>query len=171
VRIQGRYARPGLYNIVVKGLVHGRPARLPLTVKLPEHSGEGEAVALVWARAAIREAMYAMSSPGMAAEPPPFSALKRRVTDLGLQFSLVTKWTAFVAVSEQVYNANVAGTPARPVPLPMVKGTLPSAYPNQAPFTGTAGPEPATWLGLGLIGLMGLWALRRRPGFSRSAGR
>jgi len=162
VRVQGRYARPGLYNIVVKGLVHGREARLPLTVKLPEHSADGEAVALVWARSAIREAMQELATPGGMAEPPAFSAVKQRVTDLGLSFSLVTKWTAFVAVSEQVYNANPAGTKTLPVPLPMVKGTQPSAYPNPAPFTGAAGPEPATWLGLGLIGLMGLWLWPRR---------
>jgi Ca-activated chloride channel family protein len=161
VRVQGRYARPGVYNIAVKGKVHGREARLPLAVKLPEHNVAGEAVALVWARSAIREAMFELSTPNGMAEPPAYSAVRKRVTDLGLEFSLVTKWTAFVAVSEQVYNADPSGTKTRPVPLPMVKGTAPSAYPNQAPFTGSAGPEPATWLGLGLLGLMGLWWLRR----------
>jgi len=172
VRVQGRYARPGLYNLTVKGLVNGREARLPLTVKLPEHSGEGDAVALVWARSAIREAMNELSTPGGPAEPPAFSAVKKRVTELGLEFSLVTKWTAFVAVSEQIYNADPASTKTRPVPLPMVKGTQPSAYPNQAPFTGAAGPEPATWLGLGLLGLLGFWSLRQRGAgaVSRSGG-
>ena len=162
VRVQGRYARPGLYTVTVKGLVHGREARLPITVKLPEQSGQGEAVALVWARSAIREAMYELSTPGGMAEPPLFSSVKQRVTDLGLAFSLVTKWTAFVAVSEQVYNANPSAARTQPVPLPMVKGTRASAYPNQAAFTGAAGPEPATWLGLGLMGLLGFWSLRRR---------
>lgn len=162
VRIQGRYAKPGAYTVTVKGLVQGRPARLPLTVTLPERSMDGEAVALVWARAAIAEAMVALSTPMGMAEPPAFSATRKRVTDLGLAFALVTKWTSFVAVSEQVYNADAANTPTRPVPLPMVQGVQKSAYPNQAPFTGAAGPEPATWLGLGLMGLLGLWGLRRR---------
>ncbi len=171
VRVQGRYARPGLYNITVKGLVHGREARLPLTVKLPEHSADGEAVALVWARAAIREAMGELATPNGMAEPPAFSAVKQRVTDLGLAFSLVTKWTAFVAVSEQVYNANPSATRTLPVPLPMVKGTQPGAYPNQAPFTGAAGPEPATWLGLGVLGLLGFWTLRRYAPVNAGAGR
>jgi Ca-activated chloride channel homolog len=163
LRIQGRYAKPGAHTITVTGLVQGRPARLPLTVTLPERSSDGEAVALVWARAAIAEAMFSLSTPDGMAETPAYSATRKRVTDLGLAFALVTKWTSFVAVSEQVYNADAANTPTRPVPLPMVKGTQASAYPNQAPFTGAAGPEPATWLGLGLMGLLGLWGLRRRP--------
>lgn len=168
LRVQGRYAQPGLYTVLVKGKVRGRPAQLPVTVKLPESSGNGEAVALVWARAAIREAMFALSTPAGRVEPPSFSAVRGRVTDLGLRFSLVTKWTAFVAVSEQVYNADAANTPTRPVPLPMVKGTTARAYPQQQPFTGAAGPEPATWLGLGLMGLLGFWWLRR-PALSRNA--
>jgi Ca-activated chloride channel family protein len=163
LRVQGRYGKPGTYTVTVKGLVQGRPARLPLTVQLPERSMDGEAIALVWARAAIADAMTGLATPHGMADPPAFSAIQQRVTDLGLAFSLVTKWTAFVAVSEQVYNADAAGTPARPVPLPMVKGTQPSAYPNQAPFTGAAGPEPATWLGLGLMGLLGCWLFRRQP--------
>ncbi|MGH8482635.1 MAG: VWA domain-containing protein, partial [Nevskiaceae bacterium] len=169
LRIQGRYARPGLYTVTVNGRVRGQPARLPITVKLPEHSGTGEAVALVWARAAIADAMYDLSHP-QRGDALSFEAARARVTDLGLRFALVTKWTAFVAVSEQVYNADAASTPTRPVPLPMVKGTQPSAYPNPAPFTGAAGPEPAAWLGLGLMGLLGFWWLRR-PALSRSAGR
>lgn len=164
LRIQGRYGKPGTYTVTVTGLVHGRPARLPLGVTLPERSMDGEAIALVWARAAIAEAMTGLATPRGMAEPAAFNAIRQRVTDLGLAFSLVTKWTAFVAVSEQVYNADAAGTPTRPVPLPRVQGVQKSAYPNQAPFTGAAGPEPATWLGLGLVGLLGLWALRRaRP--------
>jgi Ca-activated chloride channel family protein len=161
LRVQGRYARPGTYTVTVKGLVRGRPAQLPVTVTLPGNSGAGEAVALVWARAAIREAMVGLSHPHRGGDALAFETARARVTDLGLKFSLVTKWTAFVAVSEQVYNADAVNTPTRPVPLPMVKGTQPSAYPNQAPLTGVAGPEPATWLGLGLMGLLGFWRLRR----------
>lgn len=168
LRVQGRYGKPGTYTVTVKGLVHGQPARLPLTVTLPERSMDGEAVALVWARAAIAEAMVALSTPGGSAGTPAFSAVRRRVTDLGLAFALVTKWTAFVAVSEQVYNADAANTPTRPVPLPMVKGVRASAYPNQGAFTGAAGPEPATWLGLGLMGLFGLFLFRRQRATARA---
>lgn len=170
LRIQGRYTRPGAHTVTIKGLVNGRPAQLPLTVTLPERTMAGEAVALVWARAAIAEAMYSLSTPNGAVESPEFSATKQRVTNLGLAFSLVTRWTAFVAVSEQVYNVDAAGTPTRPVPLPMVKGTRSSAYPNQAPFTGAAGPEPATWLGLGLLGLLGLFSVRRRGAWEMRSG-
>ena len=169
VRVQGRYAKPGEYTVTVKGRVRGRDARLPLAVKLPEASGRGEAIALVWARSAIREHLYQMSLPAHVAGAPPYYKLKERITDLGLKFSLVTRFTSFVAVSEQVYNADAAGTPTRPVPLPMVAGTTTRAYPDQGAFTGAAGPEPATWLGLCLIGMLALWSVRRTSALSRSA--
>ena len=102
-------------------------------------------------------------------EPPAFSAIRKRVTDLGLAFSLVTRWTAFVAVSEQVYNADAANTRTRPVPLPMVAGTRSSAYPNRQPFTGAAGPEPETWMGLALIVTLSAALARRRRRVTGSA--
>jgi Ca-activated chloride channel family protein len=98
--------------------------------------------------------------------------LKQHVTKLGLDFSLVTRWTAFVAVTNKIYNNNPAQTPTRPVPLAQVKGVSYLAYGNTtassqsqpSQFTGFATPEPATILGLALIGLLFAWfAMRLRP--------
>lgn len=48
--------------------------------------------------------------------------LKQRVTKLGLDFSLVTRWTTFVAVANKIYNNNPAQTSTRPVSLVQAKG-------------------------------------------------
>lgn len=173
LRVQGRYAKPGDYEIKVHGLVNGREAVLPLKVKLPKQSDHGDAVALVWARSAIKDSMRLLSTPILLREGSvPDYLLKQHVTKLGLDFSLVTRWTAFVAVTNKIYNNNPAQTPTRPVPLAQVKGVSHLAYGNTtassqsqpSQFTGFATPEPATIFGLALIGLLFAWfAMRLRP--------
>src|SRR5690606_42112339 len=107
LRIQGRYAEPGRGQIRVHGRVRGRAATLLLPVELPARTPDAP-VARLWARAAIKNAMTRMTLPPLyfeaRGEPvPDCETLKREVTDLGLRFALATRWTAFVAVSEQIY--------------------------------------------------------------------
>ena len=165
LRIQGRYNRPGPHEITVRGLVHGRPATLPLKIELPETSTEGEAVPIIWARSLIGELHYQLTTGAhqRGSEIVNTDALKQRITDLGLNFALVTPWTAFVAVSEKIYNANPASTPTLPVPVAQVKGTTALAYGepaapitsgNTVAFTGGGAPEPAALFGLALMGLL-----------------
>ena len=165
LRIQGRYNRPGPHEITVRGLVHGRPATLPLKIELPETSTEGEAVPIIWARSLIGELHYQLTTGAhqRGSEIVNTGALKQRITDLGLNFALVTPWTAFVAVSEKIYNANPASTPTLPVPVAQVKGTTALAYGEPAApltsghtvaFTGGGAPEPAALFGLALMGLL-----------------
>lgn len=181
LRLQGRYGRPGRHEITVRGLVQGRPATLPLQIDLPETSTEGEAVPILWARSLIGELHYQLTTGAhqSGGEVVNTDALKQRITDLGLNFSLVTPWTAFVAVSEQIYNPNPAdSTPTLPVPVAQVKGTTALAYGEPAAsltgggdaFTGGGTPEPAALLGLGLIALLlagfhvRTTAIRQQPG-------
>lgn len=105
---------------------------------------------------------------------PVFDALKQQVTDLGLQFSLVTKWTSFVAVSEQIVNANPESTADARVPLPPVAGVFPRADGSSAPaFVGAAGPEASTWAGLLVVLAMlgGLWRRHASAGTRAASGR
>lgn len=168
LRIQGRYARPGDYRIKVEGLVNGRRASLPLNLHLPERSEEGEAVALIWARSAIKNAMHQLITPSpLRQESVTDTTLKQQITQLGLDFSLTTQWTAFVAVSKKIYNNAVTDTPTRPVPLPQVQGVSQLAYGNAtsfnatgsgtSTFSGNAAPEPETLFGLLLIGILLGW--------------
>ena len=163
LRIQGRYSRPGPHEVTVRGLVHGRPASLPLKIELPEASTKGEAVPILWARSLIADLHYQLTTgahqPG--GEAVNTDALKQRITELGLKFALVTPWTAFVAVSEKIYNPNPAKTPTLPVPVAQVKGTTELAYgepaapiTSAAVFTGGGAPEPAALFGLALMALL-----------------
>lgn len=180
LRIQGRYNRPGPHEITVRGLVHGRPATLPLKIELPESSAQGEAVPIIWARSVIGDLQYQLTTgahrPGQEVVNNK-EALKQQITDLGLNFSLVTPWTAFVAVSEKIYNPNAANTPTLPVAVPQVKGVSERAYGEPAAtvpvtgtvaFTGHGGPEPETWFGLMLMGWLLAGFLMRKPGAQRA---
>jgi Ca-activated chloride channel homolog len=98
------------------------------------------------------------------------NTLKDKVTKLGLDFSLTTQWTAFVAVTQKIVNEHPEQTEHGNVPLPMVKGTTAKAYgenPQQLTaaqpmmvaqnFSGGAAPEPSTMAGMVIIAMIGLW--------------
>jgi Ca-activated chloride channel family protein len=93
------------------------------------------------------------------------------VTDLGLSFSLATKWTSFVAVSKKVVNTEPALAQSGNVPLHMVEGVTEKAYgtqqaalPTQSAgnFSGSSAPEPGVIGGLAVLTLAGLFVARRR---------
>lgn len=161
LRIQGKYHGRGKHTIRVHGKVQGHNATMPLQVVLSdEEESHAEAIPLIWARSMIADYMRQLSTPFSLREGGiGDDYLKDRVVELGLQFSLMTKWTSFVAVSEKVVNKSASETKEKNVPLPMVKGVSSSAYPS---FSGGATPEPATTGGLIVIGGAALAALRRR---------
>lgn len=156
LRIQGQYKQGGHYQIKVHGLVNGRKATLPLDITLPEQvETDGKAISLMWARSAIQERMRLLNTPSnMRDKNLTDTVLKQQITQLGLTHSLVTRWTAFIAVSEKVYNRDSAQAQQSSVPLPQVKGIGASAYGkknNNKQFSGKAAPEPAFILGVLLI--------------------
>ncbi|MEM7499099.1 MAG: VWA domain-containing protein [Pseudomonadota bacterium] len=131
LRLTGRYATPGRHTIVVHGRSGGRAARLPVTIDVPADTGpEGAAIPVVWARGQIADAMREVNR--LPATDPRQASLKERVTDLGLEHALTTRWTAFVAVSEKVVNERPEQAVDGQVPLPMPEGVPPSAYPETA---------------------------------------
>ena len=155
IRIQGRYENFGEHVVTIHGRVNGREARLPLKVTFPERTEPGgEAIALIWARERIKEHMRELTR-------NPQSDSKREVIRLGLEHSLMTRWTSFVAVSRKKVNPNPEASREAQAPLPMVKGVTRSAYPSGGVptqtasgggFSGGAVPEPATTAGLLVIG-------------------
>jgi Ca-activated chloride channel family protein len=83
----------------VRGTVNGRRYERAITVTLPaNHAEDGDAIASLWARAAVHDRMSRMA---LRDDP----ALIREVTALGLAHHIVTPWTSFVAV-EEVAHAN-----------------------------------------------------------------
>lgn len=160
LRIQAKFPgeQLGRFKITINGLVHGRKAQLPVMLDVQKTSS-GNGVALTWARSNIRDAMQARSTPLEYRQPPRSDdEIQQQITQLGLDYSLVTNWTSFIAVSEHVYNSNPAANGEGQVALPQVAGVNRSAYPRQA---GGAAPAAGPIVTL-LIMCFGLFAGWRR---------
>ena len=179
IRIQGKYEGLGLETIQVQGKVRGKNGSLPLLLNLPKDNYYEEstsAIPLVWARSTISDYMRQINTPkAMKVSGLSNEELEFKVTTLGLNHSLATRWTSFVAVPRRVVNPNPGITPNRKVPLPMVKGTTTNAYPPSISIlgedmAGNSTPEPATVMGMfiiGAAGLIALWVIRRKNQIER----
>jgi Ca-activated chloride channel family protein len=197
IRIQGKYEGTGLQTIRVNGKVQGREASLPLQVNLPQenfYDASTSAIPLVWARSKISDYMRQLNAKR---HQQPWNGsnkrfsddeLKFKVTTLGLDHSLATKWTSFVAVSRRVVNPQPEITPEAQVSLPMVKGVNTKAYPSSVSILGgrkvikannntpsilgtnmaaNSIPEPETVAGLLILMVSGfavMGLIRRRTG-------
>ena len=106
VRIHGRYDIPARHTITVEGQLGGEPVTFERTVEFADSAGDGEAVKLAWARQRIDDSMLALNTPEeLRRESKGDEALKERITRLGLDYSLTTQWTSFVAVDQDAKMA------------------------------------------------------------------
>jgi Ca-activated chloride channel family protein len=149
LRIYARHNGADTAQVTVKGLVQGRLAEMPVTLTLTGHE-DAAALPLIWARHRIASLTrdVALGQNAQAADA--------EITRLGLGFSLQTKNTSFVAVSQKRVNTTGdAATPAS-VPLP-----IPAGVPVTA-FSGSSTPEPQAIFGFLIIAVMSFVGLRRR---------
>lgn len=133
IRVQGRFSGGGVHTIKVLGKVNGAPVTMPLQIDASAVETPGsEAIPYIWARTRVADHMRdLMVPPQMRRSGLTNAALEDKVTELGLKHAIVTQWTSFVAISERIVNPNPQSAVDADVPLPMVKGVGPSAYPRQ----------------------------------------
>ncbi len=113
ITLHGRYRKGGKAHVTIRGRLGSEAYEMPVQLTLPENQPENALVATVWARARIKELMLDMARGGQRDE------LEKRITDLGLEYRIMTQWTSFVAVEEKVVN--VDGKPqtvVQPLELP-----------------------------------------------------
>lgn len=154
IRLNGRFTGSGTATVTVKGRAAGRPVELPVTITLPDgHTDGTDAIPLIWARSQIADLMRQSAlTPGLDVETA--------VTQLGLNYSLATRWTSFVAVSRRVVNDAPGAAEDADVALAQAKGVPQSAYPQA--IAGSSTPEPGAIAGATLLGLILAHRLRRR---------
>jgi Ca-activated chloride channel family protein len=110
--IHGRFTQPGSGVIRLKGRSFGREVVREIPVNFPENEAGHEALATLWARTRIED----LTSQDYAGTK---EDIKSTITNLGIEYRLLTKYTSFVAVEEQVVTDG--GQPRRievPVELP-----------------------------------------------------
>ena len=115
VIVTGRFARGGKGSIKLKGNVAGQPYEREIAVTLPDAEPANDSLASLWARRRVDQ----LSNEAL--NSPKAEALNKQITDLALEFGLMTQFTSFVAVEEKVVNQN--GQPVRvEVPIEIPEG-------------------------------------------------
>jgi Ca-activated chloride channel family protein len=133
--LTGRFTQPAKGMITLRGKRAGKAFERDIKVDLPASSNANQALAQLWARKKIDEVMAADWN-GIQ-NGTPIAAVKDKVTQLGLDYRLMTQFTSFVAVEEQTV---VEGGQRRTiqVPVEMPQGVSPEgvfgsdAFPVQA---------------------------------------
>jgi Ca-activated chloride channel family protein len=78
--------------------------------------------------------------------------LAKRITDLGLQYNLLTQYTSFIAVDHVVRNvAQDSVSVDQPSPLPQGVSNLALGFTAQAGTAVPSTPEPGTWAALAVV--------------------
>ena len=119
VIVCGRYKSDGRGVIRLQGKMAGRPFAREIEVDLPKNEPRRDVLATLWARARIDDLMsqdYAGIQSGAARDD-----VRESITQLGLEFRLMTQFTSFVAVEEMTITDG--GQPRRvEVPVEMPEG-------------------------------------------------
>ena len=122
VVLTGRYSSPGQGTIRLKGKVAGNNFTRDIAVSFPETMASHDVLASLWARSRI-DSLMAQDYAGAQANTMR-ADLKETITQLGIEYRLMTQFTSFVAVEEMIVTEG--GQPRRvDVPVEVPAGTVP----------------------------------------------
>lgn len=103
VIVSGRYTKVASGTIKLRGKVAGQPYEREIKIDLPETQAANDVLATLWARTRIAE----LSSDKLRdANPKKVAEFDKQITNLGLEFRLLTNFTSFVAVEDRIVNQN-----------------------------------------------------------------
>ncbi len=115
VIIHGRYTKSGQATIKIKGKIAGKPVVQEIPVVFPAVQNEHDVIATLWARTKIEKLMDDSYNQGETED------IVNAVTELALKYKIMSKYTSFVAVSEEVRNVGGKQETVQ-VPIPMPEG-------------------------------------------------
>jgi len=114
VTVVGRYANAGTGKIVLRGRMQGQPYEREIPIELPERTDDNHVLATLWAKRKVSELMYS-DLEGMQGRTYKKDVVEA-ITKLGVEYSLVTPFTSFVAVDERI-STDGSPTPSISVPV------------------------------------------------------
>jgi Ca-activated chloride channel family protein len=138
-------------RLSIAGITGTEPYQQSLDIGAAETREDNAALKHLWARSRIQ----ALSDYNRL---EPDDARVREVTSLGLQYSLLTQYTSFIAIDQIVRNAAPGDQLSVDQPLPMPEGVSNLAIGEVVPST----PEPETWALLAVAAALLLWLQRAR---------
>lgn len=125
--VTAKYRAEGQATVRVTGLAAGERVSIPVKVSLPDREPANAALASLWARQAIEERMRRM----IRGED---DRTVREIIDLSVVHRVLSRYTAFVAVEEQV-RTDERGAP--------VRVEVPVEMPRDVSFEGVFGGDEA----------------------------
>jgi Ca-activated chloride channel homolog len=125
VVLTGRYLSSGTGTLRLKGMMAGHEFVRDIAIQFPDNEARHEVLASLWARQRIDDLMGPDYAGAQASNMR--SDLKETITQLALEFRLMTQFTSFVAVEEMIVTDG--GQPRRidvPVEVPegMQRGAI-----------------------------------------------
>lgn len=146
----GKWKGPARGKIIVTGQQGNLPFKQTIDVSSVKPQKENQVLRYLWARDMIAE----LSDYVQLANKP---ETVMQITNLGLTYNLLTRYTSFIAI-DQVVRAHEQGTTAKQ-PLPLPQGVANSAVGAEVPTV----PEPETWMLMTVaLVLLGLAAIVQR---------
>ena len=113
VIIHGRYTKSGQATIKIKGTVRGKPVTQEIPVTFPAVEPSHDVIPTLWARTKIERLSDESYTKGETQD------LVNEITELALKYKIMSRYTSFVAVSEEVRNVNgKLETVQVPIPIP-----------------------------------------------------
>jgi Ca-activated chloride channel family protein len=151
VIVFGKWRGEAKGKLVLEGQAANGPLQLSMDVSA-SRSTDTAALRHLWARHRIASLSDQESLEGG-------GAYAKAITDLGLQYSLLTQYTSFIAVDQVVRNLAPADSTSVNQPSPLPQGVENTALGAEVPST----PEPATWGAmLVTLSVLAMLATRRR---------
>lgn len=126
------------------------PFQVRLPISADNFTDNGGALAHLWARQRLASLMDQEALDGG-------FEFSSQILDLGLKYQLLTPYTSFIAVDQQVRNPDPQASRTVNQPLPLPQGVSNSAVGSNVPGT----PEPGVWTMLLLAALGGWWWRRK----------
>jgi Ca-activated chloride channel family protein len=131
VVVKGRYTAAGRGTIRLKGKMAGGDFVRDIPVEFPETMASHDVLASLWARARVDDLMGQDLNGAQAGNMR--QELKDTITQLGIEYRLLTQFTSFVAVEEMVVTDG--GKPRRiDVPVEVPEGVKREAVDPSAPM-------------------------------------
>jgi Ca-activated chloride channel family protein len=147
----GKWRGPAQGRLLVEGHGSQGPFHAEVSIVAAEVRKDSQALTHLWARRRVATLVDQEALEGGYEH-------SQAILDLGLKYGLLTPYTSFVAVDEEVRNPQPGAAAKVQQPLPLPQGVSNGAIGALVPST----PEPAAWAMLLIAALGMFWASRRR---------